>query len=103
MNCKHIQPGIFSILVFLLTATTGFADDEHDNAFRLNQSGNILPLETILQNLQQAYPGRILEVELESEHGRYLYEIELLDQHGRVIEFKVNAVNGEIIRGKGED
>jgi uncharacterized membrane protein YkoI len=42
-------------------------------------------------------------VELEKEHGRYIYEIEVLDNDGKVWEMEVDAENGEILKTELED
>jgi uncharacterized membrane protein YkoI len=79
------------------------ADDDHLEARRLVQEESIQPLEEILEQLRKKRPGRILEVELEREHGRYIYEIELLDDQGKVWEMEIDAENGEILKTELED
>ncbi|MCB1760381.1 MAG: PepSY domain-containing protein [Gammaproteobacteria bacterium] len=86
-------------LVLLGTAS----GDDYIEARRLMQRGDIKPLETIIEQLGRSHPGRILEVELEAEHGGYRYEIELLDASGRVWELEVDAVTGEILEQERED
>jgi uncharacterized membrane protein YkoI len=79
------------------------ADDDHLEARRLVEEGTIRPLEEILEGVENKQPGRILEVELEKEHGRYIYEIELLDDQGKVWEMEIDAENGEILKTELED
>ena len=76
---------------------------EHETAQRLTRQGDILPLEQILEQARQHRPGRILETELEREHGRYRYEIELLDEDGRVHELEFDAAAGELLKEERED
>ena len=76
--------------------SNSFADD-HDEAYELMQSGEILPLETILEITRKQVHGRVLEVELESEDKRLIYELEVLDQKGVVWELKVDAKTGSVI------
>ena len=85
-------------------ALTGMvtADDDHEQARRLREAGDILPLETILQRAQAHHPGRVLEVELESEHGRHVYEIEILDAQGVVQELYFDAHSGELLKTETE-
>lgn len=89
-------------LAILLAAGFALADD-HDRVRELRNTGDILPLEMILEAQQTDYPGRILEVELESEDGRYVYEIEVLQPGGEVIELLYDARTGELIRMERED
>ncbi|MBF0135348.1 MAG: PepSY domain-containing protein [Magnetococcales bacterium] len=79
------------------------ADEDHETARRLVQAGTILPLEKILalhQNIQQ---GRILEVELERHHGRFIYEVEWVNRQGIVWETELDATNGALLKQKREN
>ena len=78
------------------TLISGLAVGESDQqeSRRLVAAGTILPLQKILYRLgQQQKTGRVLEVELEREHGRYIYEIELLGEDGRVLGYEVDAAS----------
>jgi uncharacterized membrane protein YkoI len=89
--------GGFVFWGLMAVVTPAMASDDHDEARRLQQAGDILPLETIIEKAQAIHPGRLLEVELESEHDRYYYEIELLDDKGRVWEMKLDSQTGQLI------
>ena len=93
---------IAGILIVLSTAIP--ADQDHDTSKRLREAGKILSLEAIVDNYRQRYGGgRILEVELEFERGRYVYEIKFLDQNGRVRELEYDARTGELLGIEEED
>jgi len=79
---------------FLGFTTMGSADDDHQRARELMQSGEILPLETLLKDLLKNGRWRLLEAELEEEDGRWIYEFELLDEQGRVWELEYDARTG---------
>lgn len=79
------------------------ADEDHDQARRLKESGLILPLEQIIKAAQAEHPGRVIEVDLESKKGRHVYEVELLDKQGKVWELYFDAVSGELIKRKRDD
>lgn len=96
---------ITSTLLIGLPPLTALADDdrEQDQALKLRQQGLILPLEKILQAAQQAHPGRVVEVELQREHKKYIYEVELVDSNGQVWEMKLDATSARIIESERED
>jgi len=77
-------------------------EGDHQVSRRLMEAGEILPLQEILDSIRREREGRLLEVELEHEHGRYIYEIELLTEDGRVWEYKLDAATGEML-GKGPE
>ncbi len=79
------------------------ADVDHREAQRLRESGRILPLETIVQRAQALHPGKLLDIELEREDGRYVYELELLDERGVVWELEYDAATGTLLQRKQED
>jgi len=91
--CISCLPGI------LLAGDKG---DDHLKARQLVQEGTILPLEQIIELTKLQHPGRILEVEFEQEHDRYVYEIELVDEKGQVWELEYDAETGELIEKEQE-
>ncbi len=93
----------FILLIGLAMSHLTLADSDHYEARRLMESGAILPLETVLESVQQQRNGRILEVELDEKEGRYIYEIELLDKTGRVWEMKIDALTGDLLKSGQED
>lgn len=94
-------------LMLLQSLTWGvspaMADDDHLEARRLVESGEVLPLQAILDKYRTDYPGRVIEVELEKKHGRIIYEIEIIDDRGEVRELYINARNAELLKVKVED
>ena len=92
--------------ISLLCASVGaFAGTrlDQEQARHLVESGEILPLARILQ-LQRAHlQGRLLDLELEREHGRLVYELELLGSDGVVRELEIDASSGALIRQEVED
>jgi len=69
----------------------------HDLADKLESEGHIMTLEEILNIANKAYQGRILEAELETREGAYVYQIDILDNDGVIWELEYNAANGQLI------
>ncbi len=96
-----------NMLIIIGAAIIGYLSltqaDTHDEARSLRDQGEILALETILERARKDYPGKVIEVELESEHGSYLYEIEILDKQGRVWELEYDARTGELVKQEQDD
>lgn len=82
-------------LLLLIGAPLALADDDHERARRLMQSGRIMPMEQLLDRASGEHDWSLLEIELEEEHGRLIYEIEWLDAQGRVHEIEYDAVTGQ--------
>lgn len=96
---KALAPLALAIaLAALFAAPAAVADDDdHIEARRLLQRGEILPLNHILQVVQQRVPGDVIEVELDRSSKRgWEYEIKVLTSTGRVLEVDINAHTGEI-------
>lgn len=92
---------ILAILMTTLALTAGYAyaDDtnDHDQARHALESGQILPLKSILEKIEPVYPGQVLGVELERSHGKWIYEIKLLQKDGMKIKLKINAADGTVL------
>lgn len=79
------------------------AGDDHDRARAAVQAGRALPLEEIVAKANAAYPGRILDVELEDEDDRLIYEIKTITDDGRVMKLFYDAATGELLKARGHD
>jgi uncharacterized membrane protein YkoI len=76
-------------------------DEDHELARRLLEDGRIRPLVEIIEAVRAKVPGEILEIEFDTESGRYIYKLKLLSPGGQVQEVEVDATNGQI--GEIED
>ncbi len=102
-NRFSIAHVLFSIIMILGPLHVIRADDDHIEARRLLDSGEILPLEEILRNVRQTFPGRVIDVELERKGGRIAYEVEILGTDGVVTEVYINARTGKVLSVKEDD
>lgn len=100
-----IQKTLFFLICAMgLFAQAGAVELGAERAIALVKSGQILPLQEILQRQPELADGRILDIQLEQgESGEYLYEIELLKAGNEVVELDVNAATGELLREEFED
>ena len=96
---KHLLYIVLLTFSFIGSFNTR-ADDDYIRAKDLVESGEILPLEKILQNVFEGRQWRLLEAELDQEHGRYIYELEILDDKGKVRKLEYDAKSGQPITGK---
>jgi uncharacterized membrane protein YkoI len=97
---------LFLAWVVGTTSLTALADDdarELEQIRRWVEQGRILSLQQILDRYPTVMTGRLLDLEVEREGGRILYEMEFLQPDGRVIEFKVDAARGVLLRREVED
>jgi uncharacterized membrane protein YkoI len=71
--------------------------DDFEEAYRLRERRDILPLEELLRRADLAPDTRILEIETELEQGRWVYEIEYVDGAGRIRELMIDARTGAVL------
>ena len=73
-------------------------DDDGERALEAVQSGKAAPLSDILELVEEEVPGRVLEVEIDDEHGQLVYEIKVLSADGRYFEVYVDAAAKKILK-----
>ena len=101
-RCKLMIKLGETLMAIIWLSTPTLADPDHDRGHdevkRLRDEGEILPLETIIGRYSQGHSGgRLLEAELEHEHGRYVYSLEVLHEDGKVVELEYDAHTGELL------
>ncbi|MGC5702083.1 PepSY domain-containing protein [Pseudomonas sp. NFXW11] len=90
--------------LLLLCSLAHARDLDQDEALRLRQQGVILPLEQLLKQALDRYPGaKLLEAELEEKHDVYIYEVELLTPDGVVRELDLDAATGRLLKDEEDD
>jgi uncharacterized membrane protein YkoI len=95
-----------SLIAALMVALLGFppaafAGGDHDRARQAVEDGRIMPLKEILTRAEGAYPGQLIEAELEGEGGKMVYEIKMLTKDGQLMKLLYDARTGEMLRAKG--
>lgn len=67
----------------------------------LVKARKILSFEEIKKKVGKKYPGDVQEVELEREHGAYIYELKILDRKSGIVwKLEVDARSGDILEAK---
>ncbi|NDP39655.1 MAG: PepSY domain-containing protein [Rhodoferax sp.] len=83
------------------------SDHDHDRAREALQSGEVLPLATILERVEREHAGKVLDVELDrdKDHGvvRWVYKIKVLTTGGTRLKLQIDAKTGDLIRRKRKD
>jgi len=75
---------------------------DHYRVYELRQSGEILPLEVILERAKRIQPGELLEAELEEEDGQLVYEVEMYGADKRYHELYFDARTGDLLKNERE-
>ena len=78
------------------------ASDDHNLVKDLNNRGEIISLSELISSAGLT-EVKILEAELEREHGKLVYELEFLDDDGKVYEQYFDAITGEALSGPRRD
>lgn len=93
-----------AMLLSALALPAAWAGDKHDHerARSAVQAGEVLPLPTLLEKLQRTHPGKVLELELERDDGRWIYEVKLLQANGQLVTLELDAGTGQVLQVKRE-
>lgn len=101
--------GVSAMLAGLLLATLAplpvWGDDkgDHERARAAVGAGEVLPLAVLLERLRRSHPGRVLELELERDDGRWIYEVKLLQADGQLLKLEVDAHTAEVLSVRSKD
>lgn len=98
----------FGVLGVLLAGAAGLEPSmagesgrhDHDRARQAVEAGQALPLRTILERVEQNYPGQVMEVELEQRDGRWIYELTILRTGTALLRLKVDARDGTVLQSR---
>jgi len=93
-------------LIALLLAGAAVADPldhDHDRARAALGRGEVRPLAQILETVTAEIPGEVVEVELEREHGAWVYELKVIAPDGHVLEVLVDAASGALLEHEEDD
>jgi len=83
---------VLPLLIGVLAGSLSWAGEAcHDRARAALQSGQIVPLDEVLEVLRGKGIGQILEVELEQHDGRWICEVESLSPDGVISTHVVDA------------
>lgn len=88
------------VSTLILMPMASIAESDHERARKAVQSGQILPLQEILQKVSKDHPGQVLEVELDQEKGGWVYEIKQLTSAGSIVKLEVDAKTGQVLKQK---
>jgi uncharacterized membrane protein YkoI len=92
---------VFAVLWTIAVApASAHGRGDHDRARDALAAGEVLPLEEVLDRLQRTIPGRVLDVELEREDGRWVYQVKLMRPGGRLSRVDLDARTAEVLRSR---
>jgi uncharacterized membrane protein YkoI len=84
--------------------TVRASEEDHNRARKALEAGEVLPLKTILERVERAYPGQVMDVELERDHQgsteRWIYKVKVLGSGGTLLRLKVDARDGTVLGSK---
>ncbi len=96
---------IYRLLLLVLCFSLpvpAMAGDDHDKARKALESGQVLPLQQILQKISKDYPAQVIEVELERKSNGWIYEIKQLGADGSLSKLEVDAKTGIVLKQKSK-
>ena len=102
-STMHLVFVVLPILVVLTGSATKADEDSHDQALEALGRGEILPLSTILERLQGTDSGQVIAVELEAEHGGWVYEVTTLAANGVVRMRLLDAATGRLLPPQADE
>jgi uncharacterized membrane protein YkoI len=105
------RPVLSLLLVFCLAGPARAHDHDHghdhehdqDRARAAMEAGRVVPLQDILDKVEQDFTGRMIQVELEDNGHRIFYEVKLLTDGGRLLKLRYDAASMELLNADSPD
>ena len=72
-------------------------ENDHELARQALQAGKVLPLRTVLDQVERSQGGQVIKIEFEHDDGRFVYELRLLHPNGEVSKLEVDAQDGRVL------
>lgn len=94
---------LYPVVMLAFASPAHAGDDDHDRARAAVERGAILTLNRILEVAARDTPGRVIDVELDEDDGRYVYEVEIIGHGGQIVEMKIDAASGRILEREIDD
>jgi hypothetical protein len=98
---RGTRRNVTGLALMLLLVGSAVGDQPWESLHGEVRRGEVVPLDTILDWLEDHYIGEVLEVEVEREGGHVEYEIKLLGPQGQVVEFEFDGHNGQLMSIEG--
>ena len=102
-SSRHFAVAALASLAAAFTVPAAFADLDDTEARQLRANGKALAEERVAELALQKRPGRVVELELEREHGRLVYEVEVHDEAGKEWKLSLDAATGEVLADAQDD
>lgn len=96
--CLVVATGLASLAGAVVPT---LADDHWQELHGDVQRGEVVPLEDILDWLDEHYRGEVLEVELERDDDEAEYEIKMIGPQDQIVEFEFDAISGQLMAIEG--
>lgn len=100
---RHFAFAALASLAAAFAVPAAFADLDYTEARQLRADGKALAEERVAELALQQRPGRVVELELEREHGRLVYEVEVHDEAGKEWKLSLDAATGEVLADAQDD
>ena len=97
MNFRALLLG-GALCASLLTPAWAGGSKEREQALRALESGEIVPMQKALAQIEKEVPGHVTEIELDRDQGRWVYKFKLLRTGGEQVRLVVHAGSGEILQ-----
>ncbi len=81
----------------LMAEERGADQHDQDRARQALEHSEVRPIADVLAAVTTRVPGEVVGVELEREHGNWVYEIKVIASDGRLLEVMVEAATARVI------
>ncbi|MFC7556852.1 PepSY domain-containing protein [Pseudoroseomonas wenyumeiae] len=65
------------------------------------EAGQIRPLAEVMASVEQRFIGKVVNIGLDRDQGRWLYHFKVLPGSGLIYKLTIDAASGNVVRSHG--
>lgn len=89
---------VFPVVMGLALVVNGTAWAKSETKEKLQMSQNAtITIDQAIKTATEKVPGKVIEAELEKEHGKPVWEVEIATADSKIMEVHVDSMTGTII------
>lgn len=100
-SLRRLQIPLSVGLLAMLGTAGASAPLDQEEARRAMEAGQIRPLAEVMTSVEQRFVGKVVNIGLDQDQGRWLYHFKILPGSGLIYKLTIDAASGQVVNSHG--